>query len=99
MWNYFRPTFKKLNYQKGEDGFLTIRFLANCKGEKDRFRALAINTRYKPKEFPEEINKLLLDAVKNAPGWQIATFKGKAYDGYNMVTFKIIDGQVVDIIP
>ncbi|MEO1261226.1 MAG: hypothetical protein AAFZ15_20655 [Bacteroidota bacterium] len=99
MWTYFQPTFDQLAYKKGEDGYLTVRFLANCKGEKDRFRVLAINKRYRPKEFSEDITTLLLESVRNAPDWQIASHKGKNYDGYNMVTFKLTDGQVTDLIP
>ena len=99
MWTYFQPTFDQLPQKRGENGYLTVRFLANCKGEKDRFRVLAINSRYKAKAFSEDITALLLEVVKDAPGWQIAHHKGKNYDGYNMVTFKLKDGQVVDLIP
>ena len=99
IWKYFQPTLDELKYKKGENGYLTIRFITNCKGEKDRFRALAINERYKPKEFPEHITQLLLNAVKIAPDWQIPIYKGKKYDGYNMLTFKIKNGLAIDIIP
>ena len=99
MWKYFQPMANELKYKKGTNGFLTVRFIMNCKGEKDRFRVLAINERYKPKEFPDNISNKILEAVKKMPDWELGEYKGKIYDSYNMVTFKIVDGQIVDIVP
>ena len=97
---YFQPIIDSLAYQKkGEDGYLTVRFLMNCKGEKDRFRTLAISRKYKPKEFSEKLSLPVIEAVKKMDGWQVAMFNGQPYDSYNMLTFKIKDGQIVDIIP
>lgn len=95
---YFSEPLDDLPLQKGENGFLTVRFLMNCKGQPGRFRLLAINERYKPKEFPNAISNLLLELVKKAPDWQVGVHQGSQYDSYHMLTFKIVDGQVVDII-
>lgn len=99
IWKYFQPIIDVLPYKKGEDGFLTIRFIMNCKGEKDRYRVLAINKRYKAKEFPAEISEQILEAVKKMPEWEIGEYKGELYDSYNMLTFKIENGKIVDIVP
>ena len=96
---YFDGIIQNMEYKKGENGYLTIRFLMNCKGDRDRYRILAINERYKPKEFSEHITNPILEAVKKMPDWQLGEHKGKIYDSYNMLTFKINDGLIIDIIP
>ncbi len=96
--DYFQPVMKKLPLRKGETGYLTVRFVMNCEGEKNRYRILGINERYKPKEFPTEISNTILEAVKQMDGWQVAVYQGTAYDSFNMLTFKMADGQITDII-
>ena len=62
-------------------------------------KRLAINKRYKAKEFPAEISEQILEDVKKMPEWEIGEYKGQLYDSFNMLTFKIENGKIVDIIP
>jgi hypothetical protein len=96
--DYFKPIKKQLKYAKGESGYLTLRFIMNCQGGKDRYRVLGISNKYKAKEFSAELTNTILEAVKQMHGWQVAVFQGYKCDSYNMLTFKIIDGQINDII-
>lgn len=96
---YFEPLMDSLPVIKHENGYLTVRFLMNCKGEKDRYRVLAINSNYRPRAFPESISTAILNRVKKMPDWTLAYYKEKAYDSYIMLTFKIEEGRIKDIIP
>lgn len=98
IFEHFKTLSSQLKYLKGVSGYLTVRFIMNCHGEKDRYRVLGINNRYKAKEFPTDLTNIILEAVKQMSGWQVAVFQDEKCDSYNMLTFKIIDGQINDII-
>ena len=69
------------------DGYVTIRFLVNCKGETGKFRVEG------------ELVTQLLEKTKQLDGWLPATREGYKCDYYKYLTFKIIDNQIVDILP
>ena len=83
----------------GQTGYVTTRFLVNCKGRTDRFRVLEMGANYEQVEFKEEITDQLLKITKSLDGWVIGTNKDKAYDYYQYLTFKIKDGNLIDILP
>lgn len=81
------------------DGYVTIRFLVNCKGETGRFRVEQVDFEYKDKEFEGELVTQLLEKTKQLDGWWPATREGYKCDYYKYLTFKIINNQTVDILP
>ena len=94
---YFAPLLKGLPERKGENGTLTVRFIVNCKGGTGRFRLLGINRRYGLKTFSDELSETILHAVKNMGCWTPGKYRGKIFDSYCTLNFKIKDGQVKDI--
>lgn len=82
-----------------ENGYLTIRFIVNCRGETGRFRMEEMDFDYQPIRFDEGIKKQLLEIVKNLNEWIIRKDKKNVYDFYKYISFKIKDGQIVKILP
>ena len=82
-----------------ENGYLTIRFLINCKGETGRFRIEEMNFEYQPIQFDQKISEQLLKIVKNLDGWIPRQNGETTFDFYQYLTFKIQDGQIIKILP
>lgn len=112
--NYFKDHFK-MNPTEGANGYITIRFIVNHKGETNRFRVYEMDNTYQEFHFPTVITEKLLALTKNLDGWQTTLdteFKryksvpteqnGQikyAYDYYQYILFKMKDGQIETILP
>lgn len=82
-----------------QNGYLTVKFIINCKGETGRFRLFEIDNNYQPAHFNEALSAHLMDLVKQLRGWQPAVYKGKIYDSYQYITFRIRNGKIISITP
>lgn len=82
-----------------ETGFVTIRFIVNCEGKTGWFRVLGIDNAYQPKKFSAALVDQLLLLTKQLNGWLVGDYNGKVYDYYQYLTFKIQNGQLVEILP
>jgi len=82
-----------------ENGLIRIRFIVNCKGETGRFRVLAIDPGYKEKTFHESIVSQLLRITKGLRTWQIQKMNNAPADYYQYLIFKIVNGQLTEIMP
>ena len=91
------------NYQspniKNQTGFLTIRFLVNCKGKTGMFRIYADDLDFNEFKFNEQITSQLLKAVKTLSEWKILEYNYKSFDYYQYLTIKIIDSEIKEITP
>ena len=86
------------------NGFVTIRFVVNCKGEKGNFEVLQMDDKYQTTNFDKALTDHLLDYIKPLTVWQLGYFqedkeKKKPYDYYGFITFKFNDGKIVEITP
>ncbi len=82
-----------------QTGYLTIRFVVNCKGQTDRFRILQVDKRYAPTTFDTVLVSNLLSFTKQLTDWLPGEYDGNYYDYFQYLTFKLADGKVVDILP
>ncbi|MEM7103376.1 MAG: hypothetical protein AAF502_09625 [Bacteroidota bacterium] len=89
----------KLPKMKGQDGYLTFRFIVNCEGEMGRYRVDEMDLDYQPKQFNKQIVFTLHAAIKKLDGWIPVNYKGKDYDFYQYLTFKLVDGRLKEIMP
>jgi hypothetical protein len=91
----------KYSFQQSEqeNGYVTIRFIVNCKGETGRFRIEEMDFAYKPRKFDSKISHQLLEIVKNLKEWIPRKSNGENLDFYQYLTFKIEKGQIVKILP
>ena len=96
--NYFNSNYDKSGL-KDEIGYLTIRFIVNCKGKTGRFRIEGMNLNYEPITFNEKLTEQLLRLTKEMDGWEIAHYRNKPLDYYKYFTFKILNGDLAEILP
>lgn len=89
----------KTKEQKNESGFITIRFIVNCEGKTGRYRVQGMDYDYNEKSFNPKLTNRLLDLTKQLDGWIIGEYEGKPYDYYQYLTFKIEDGNLIEIMP
>jgi len=111
---YFSENYREEPIE-GVNGYITIRFLVNFKGETDRFRVIEMDRDYQPYKFPESVSSKLLSLTKSLSGWK-TQFSRKlvhtgslpvqgekahpeAYDYYQYLLFKIKDGLIETILP
>ncbi|MBO9202174.1 MULTISPECIES: hypothetical protein [Niastella] len=97
--HYFKSHYHPTIQTARETGYLTIRFIINCKGQTDRFRLYELNADYQPYQFDTGISSQLLKLTKELRGWQPAVYKNKIYDSYQYITFKLTKGAIECILP
>ncbi|MBA3827536.1 MAG: hypothetical protein H0X33_01225 [Taibaiella sp.] len=78
-------------------GYVTVKFVVNCEGEKNCYHIYETDGRYQPIHFAKEITEPLLQFVKQLGPWPRAT--GKYRDYFAFLAFKIKDGVITNIIP
>lgn len=84
---------------KGESGYFTIRFLVNCEGKTGLFRYYTTDFDLKEIKLSEQITTPLSDFTKALNGWKIWHVEGNSLDYYQYLTFKIIDSEIIEILP
>lgn len=94
--NHFREQYKPL---AKDNGYFTVRFVVNCKGETGRHRTESMNFDYQPIVFDEKTTDQLLTLTKELKGWGIAAYEKNERDYYQYLTFKLEDGHVTEILP
>lgn len=82
-----------------DSGYITIRFVVNCKGETGWFRVQQMDFDYTERSFSAETVKQLLEITKRLDGWGVGSFRDVAYDYYQYLTFKFQNGKLVGIMP
>lgn len=83
----------------GESGFLTFRFIVNCKGEAGRFVVEGVDADYQPKVYPEAVIDHLYNALIGLEEWRPVVIRGRERDAHFYVTFKLRNGEITDILP
>lgn len=82
-----------------QTGYITIRFVINCKGETGRFRMYELDSSYHNFHFSEKISGQLLQLVKQVKGWQPAKYSNFIMDSYQHIIFRIRNGKIISISP
>lgn len=81
-----------------DSGYVTIRFMINCRAETGRFEVLPIGLDYKEKQFNKKIIDQLLTLTMNLKDWSPYGRDYTSFDSSTHVTFKIVNGELVDIL-
>jgi len=85
--------------QKGESGYIRIRFIVNCNGETGRFRILGMDEDYELRHFHKSISNALLKITKSLNNWKPKLINNQPIDYYQHLIFKIKDGKILEILP
>ncbi len=96
---YFREKFIKNKAHASESGYITIRFVVNCRGQTGRFRVQEIGLDYLPKKFPSALTSRLLELTKQLDGWLPGQYNSLQVDYYQYLTFTIANGDISQIMP
>ncbi len=86
----------KLN---NESGYLTFRFVINCKGEAGKFVTNQADFEYTKKQFPKETVMHLYTILSSIEKWQPCIVRDVKRDSYFYVTFILKNGKIQDILP
>lgn len=91
----------KLNPEKlhDESGYLTYRFVVNCNGEAGWFVTEEAGLDYERRQFSEACRKHLFEILEAENSWKNLTYNGEAIDAYTYITFKIENGEIIEILP
>jgi hypothetical protein len=86
------------------NGFVTIRFVVNCKGEKGDYEVLETTKNYEPTTFNKTLTDTLLAHVKGLDLWPLGYSKydkqnPQSRDYYAFITFRFYNGKITEIIP
>jgi hypothetical protein len=84
---------------KKQSGTIRIRFLVNCKGEMDRFRAIGMDENWNEKTFHPSITDQLIAIAKSLKGWKPKVDQGNRIDFYQYLIFTIEKGEIIEILP
>ena len=82
-----------------ESGYITFRFIINCKGEAGRYEIREVGMDFKDKKFHPELVDRLFERVKTLKQWNPVEFYGDRYDSFYHLTFKIVNGEIDEILP
>jgi hypothetical protein len=92
--NYkFEPAFKAIT------GYITIRFIVNCKGQTGWFRVQQLDDNYKIAQFHKKVINELLGLTKKLNGWIPGKLDDAVRDSYYYLNFKLTGGHLKDITP
>lgn len=80
-------------------GLVRIRFIVDCEGKTGRFRLLSMNYEYKRISAPKEITDQLMSITKRLNGWQTKFLEDHPIDYYQYLSFKIVKGEIIKILP
>ena len=97
--HYFKEAIKNLKFSDKINGLLTLRFVINCSGEIGRVRSFAIDDNYQSIVLNKTKVAVISDHIKKMLNWTPGNYKGKEYDAYKMISFKIVNGVITEIIP
>ncbi len=91
----------KLEREKlqGQSGYLTFRFVVNCKGETGRYVIEQSDLDYQKKRFPKETVDHLYGITYSLNKWEPAVIREEGRDAYVYLTYKLQNGVVTDVLP
>lgn len=88
-----------LNNNYKDSGYLNIRFVINCKGETGRYVLHENDLDLNPRKFTKELKDQLLELTTKLNKWNPNVIRGKKVDSYMYISYRIENGEIIEIIP
>ncbi len=82
-----------------ESGYLTFRFVVNCKGEKGRIITEQADLDFQKKTFNKETVHHFYTILQEINDWIPTKIREENVDAYFYLTFKLEDGMLVELLP
>ena len=80
-----------------ESGLLTIRFVVNCQGETGLYRSKMIDTTLQDIDLSAKDLTQIYNNISALDKWQPGTVRDQPEDSYYQISFKLINGELIDI--
>ena len=95
--NYFNDRYDNNGFTN-ISGYITIRFIINCKGKIGRFEIKQVGPDFRNTKFNDYITNHILEMVKGIQTWNPVRFQGYDYDSFYHITFKLDNGELTEIL-
>ncbi|MEM6644001.1 MAG: hypothetical protein AAF616_13555 [Bacteroidota bacterium] len=80
-------------------GFVTVRFVVNCKGKTGRFRVQQMDKDYNEASLDSSLVSTIVEKVKALDDWEVKKVRDQSIDYYQYLTFKISNQNILEIMP
>ncbi|MFM7429088.1 MAG: hypothetical protein KA713_06600 [Chryseotalea sp. WA131a] len=98
--NILRDSVKtKYNYKGNDSGYLTFRFVVNCKGLAGRYQIVENDLDFKPKQLNQDLVQHLFTITQELKDWKQLVWEKEPRDYYMYITYKLQDGKIIEILP
>lgn len=84
---------------EGESGYLTYRFVINCEGKAGWFVTEEADLDFQKKKFSNVSKQHLFEVLKSEKEWKPLAIWGESRDAYTYITFKLKNGEIIEILP
>ena len=95
-------TYVNANYQNNgytDSGWLSYHFMINCNGVAGRYSVVETDANYQPGTFNNDLKQQLLKITQHFQDWTPTVYQNEPYDCVTYLTYKIENGEIVDILP
>lgn len=98
--NHFMQALDNFEIPKDQNGYLTFRFLVSCKGKMSRFEIQQTDLKFDDSIFDPQLVSLLFKSCQKLENWIPGKDReNQLADTRKFLTFKIVDGKIIDILP
>ena len=94
---YILSNYKNKGYV--DSGYLNIRFVINCRGEAGRYVIHENNLDLEPTEFDNDIVDQIFNLTRQLKKWNPVHHRGRKWDSYMYISYRIENGEIVEILP
>ena len=78
---------------------MTFRFVVNCEGKAGRYMVIQNNLDLEPKVFDEKLTSHLFTITQGLKEWRPVILENEPRDYYMYITYKLLDGKIIEILP
>ncbi|MCQ6960078.1 hypothetical protein [Mucilaginibacter aquariorum] len=96
---HLTSNYKYKTAYKNITGYVTIRFVVNCKGQTDRFRVFQLDENYQKVKYDISFISHLTALCKSLNKWIPGKYNNQVYDTYYYLNLKMVKGQIKEITP
>lgn len=90
---------RKYQASISESGYLTFRFVVNCQGKAGRYLVIENDLDFKPKKFNAELVSQFFSITQELKEWRPVVLENESRDYYMYITYKLLDGKIIEILP
>lgn len=98
LWKAILPKLEK-DKIAGQSGYLTFRFIINCEGKIGNFTTEQADLDFQKTEFSAQAVNHIFSIVRTLNKWQPCLIQKVPKDSYAYLTFKLKDGELIELLP